>query len=114
MWGSAKELEHYQRVREQFEKAEDEESKKKGKGKGKGKGDGKTVDGPLVAQVADQKGEGKTLMISNEDEREVDDAGLGSGAARLKLDLGSADEPKTQWEDSAEKDGEDLYGDGAS
>lgn len=95
-------------MREQFEKAEDEESKKKGKGKGKA---------PESPPEAGRNGKGAALMIRRQDGYEVDDAGLGPGKARLRLDLGTAgseDTAPTQWEDSAEKDDEDLYGDGGA
>lgn len=105
---SAKELEHYQRVREQFEKAEDDDSKKKSKGKGKAIEMDIEIPG---MQVANGKGKGKAVMVDYEDGREVEDAGLGAGTARLQLDLGSVG--AGQWEDSAEKDDEDLYGVGS-
>lgn len=109
---SAKELEHYQRVREQFEKAEDEESKKKGKGKGKGK----AIESSPELEIVDRKGKGKTLMINHKDGSEVEDAGLGSGVPRLQLDLstGSSADGASKWEDVAEGDEEELYGDGGS
>lgn len=87
-------------MREQFEKAEDEESKKKGKGKTK------APDSPPEPTAADSKGKGVALMIRPSDGQEVDDAGIGK--ATLRLDLSA---PVVQWEDSAEKDDEDLYGD---
>lgn len=94
-------------MREQFEKAEDEESKKKGKGKSR------APESPPRPASVDRKGKGVALVIRHKDGHEEDDVGLGS---RLHLDLGTAsdgeDAPATQWEDSAEKDDEDLYGDG--
>lgn len=86
-------------MREQFEKAEDEESKKKGKGKTK------APDPP----PADRKGKSVALMIRPDDGHDVDDAGLGK--ATLRLDLSA---PVAEWEDSAEGDYEELYGDGSS
>lgn len=86
-------------MREQFEKAEDEESKKKGKGKPK------APDPPPT----DRKGKSIALMIRPDDGHDVDDAGLEK--ATLRLDLSA---PIPEWEDSAEKDDEELYGDGSS
>lgn len=98
-------------MREQFEKAEDEESKKKGKGKAR------APESPPSPVSVDRKGKGVALVIRHKDGHEVDDAGLGSGGgAELhpNPDIASDDEdvPATQWEDSAEKDDEDLYGGG--
>lgn len=48
-------------------------------------------------------------MIRPDDGHDVDDAGLGK--ATLRLDLSA---PIPEWEDSAEKDDEELYGDSSN
>ncbi|RPB17526.1 AAA-domain-containing protein [Morchella conica CCBAS932] len=98
---SAKELEHYQRVREQFEKAEDDESKKKSQNKVKSKAIEMSVDEMPVYD------NGKALLLDRSGQP-LADSGL---RARLQLDLGSDTGPATgEWEDSAAGDDEELYG----
>lgn len=91
-------------MREQFEKAEDDESKKKSQNKGKGKAVEMYMDEMPVYD------NGKALLLDRSGQP-LADPGL---RARLQLDLGSDTGPATgEWEDSAAGDDEELYGGGA-
>ena len=98
---SAKELEHYQRVREQFEMAEEKE--KKGKGKAiEQAAVGEEEEAPAV----DWKGKGKALMVDRDAGMEVEDIGL---QLRSRLEIVPEEQ---EWEDGAEGDEQELYGNG--
>ncbi|PUU82934.1 hypothetical protein B9Z19DRAFT_1098947 [Tuber borchii] len=93
---SAKELEHYQRVREQFEMAEE-----KGKmGKGKAIEQGAMEEEEEEAPAVDRKGKGKAVMVDR-------DAGV---ELRSRLEIVPEEQ---EWEDGAEGDEQELYGNGA-
>ncbi|PWW76916.1 P-loop containing nucleoside triphosphate hydrolase protein [Tuber magnatum] len=100
---SAKELEHYQRVREQFEMAEEKE-KKQGKGKAIEQA---VVEEEEEAPVVDGKGGGKVVMVDRDAGVEVEDIGL---QLRSRLEIVPEEQ---EWEDGAEGDEQDLYGSGA-
>jgi len=98
---SAKELEHYQRVREQFEMAEEKE--KKGKGKAiEQAAVGEEEEAPAV----DWKGKGKALMVDRDAGMEVEDIGP---QLRSRLEIVPEEQ---EWEDGAEGDEQELYGNG--
>jgi len=89
---SAKELEHYQRVREQFEQPDSQPAHDKGKGKATDYSDDSSDDGDDEAPSysAKSKGKGRAVMLE-QDGHEIE---FGSNG----------------WEDPAGKDGEELYG----
>lgn len=107
---SAKELEHYQRVREQFEKAEDDGSKKKPQNNGKGKGN--AIEISMSETPPYEPNNGKALLLDRSGQL-LEDSGLHK---RPQLDLGGGTStgPATgEWEDSAAGDDDELYGGGS-
>jgi len=102
---SAKELEHYQRVREQFEMAE--EKGKKGEGKGKAIEQAAVGEEEGEAPAVDWKVGGKALMVDRDAGVEVEDIGL---QLRSRLEIVPEEQ---EWEDGAEGDEQELYGNGA-
>ncbi|KAG0128394.1 hypothetical protein HOY82DRAFT_671556 [Tuber indicum] len=99
---SAKELEHYQRVREQFEMAE--EKGKKGRGNAVEQA---VVEGEEEVPVVDRKGKGKAVVVDRDAGVEVEDIGL---LLRSRLEIVPEEQ---EWEDGAEGDEQELYGSGA-
>ena len=90
---SAKELEHYQRVRAQFESPEEAAGRKKGK----------ELEAEAEETTLQIRGKGKAVMM--DDEGHVVEYGF------AHHDQHHEQRPNGAWEDVADGDEEELYGD---